>query len=70
MSTYEPPSIIAPCALLTGATGSLGRPLATAFAHAGWAVKETGHWCAEPPRVSRLDCTDEEEILEVLDHEL
>lgn len=42
-------------ALITGATGLLGRQVVKAFERAGWDVKGTGFTRAKPPTVLKLD---------------
>ena len=63
--------LIAPCALLTGATGLLGRQINATFTRAGWATLGTGFSRADTSRrIYRLDLCDEEAVAEVLDEEL
>ena len=54
-------------ALVTGATGLLGREVVRAFERAGWEVVGTGFSRASPPRVLKLDVQDEREVQRVLD---
>ncbi|KAK6513980.1 hypothetical protein TWF506_008410 [Arthrobotrys conoides] len=53
--------------LVTGATGLLGRQVVRAFDEAGWEVIGTGLSRANPPRILKLDITDQEEVEKVLD---
>jgi S-adenosylmethionine synthetase len=54
-------------ALVTGATGLLGREVVKAFESAGWDVVGTGFSRASPPKVIKLDIQDEQEVQRVLD---
>lgn len=54
-------------ALVTGATGLLGRQVVTAFQRAGWNVVGTGLSRAKPPAVQKVDLGSEDEIVKVLD---
>jgi S-adenosylmethionine synthetase len=54
-------------ALVTGATGLLGREVVKAFDRAGWEVVGTGFSRASPPKVIKLDIQDEREVQRVLD---
>ncbi|KAF3222676.1 hypothetical protein TWF106_005481 [Orbilia oligospora] len=53
--------------LVTGATGLLGRQVVRAFDEAGWEVIGTGFSRANPPRILKLDITDQEDMEKVLD---
>ena len=53
-------------ALVTGATGLLGREVVKAFDRAGWEVVGTGFSRASPPKVIKLDIQDEQEVQKVL----
>ncbi|KAF3163575.1 hypothetical protein EYR41_011310 [Orbilia oligospora] len=53
--------------LVTGATGLLGRQVVRAFDEAGWEVIGTGFSRANPPRILKLDITDQEDVEKVLD---
>lgn len=55
-------------ALVTGATGLLGREVVKAFESAGWDAVGAGFTRASPPKIIKLDIQDEREIQEVLDH--
>jgi S-adenosylmethionine synthetase len=54
-------------ALVTGATGLLGREVVKAFESAGWDVVGAGFSRASPPKVIKLDIRDEREVQTVLD---
>ena len=54
-------------ALVTGATGFLGRAVVSAFESAGWGVIGTGLTRASPPKTVKLDLTNAEEIEKVVD---
>ena len=54
-------------ALVTGATGLLGRAVTKAFESAGWEVTGTGFSRAAPPKVLKLDILDKSEVARVLD---
>ena len=54
-------------ALVTGATGLLGRQVLKAFQEAGWDVVGTGFSRAKPPSIVRLDVFDEAAISSALD---
>ncbi len=60
----------APCALITGATGFLGRQVVAAFGRAGWSTVNTGFTRADPPRIYRLDLNDEAAVAQRLDEKL
>ncbi|KAF3273290.1 hypothetical protein TWF970_009207 [Orbilia oligospora] len=53
--------------LVTGATGLLGRQVVRAFDEAGWDVIGTGFSRANPPRILKLDITNQEDVEKVLD---
>ncbi|KAF3197335.1 hypothetical protein TWF192_000764 [Orbilia oligospora] len=53
--------------LVTGATGLLGRQVVRAFDEAGWEVIGTGFSRANPPRILKLDITDQGDVEKVLD---
>ena len=65
----DPSSTHAPCALITGATGLLGRKVVAAFTRAGWVTINTGFTRSDPPRIYRLDLSDENAIAEILDEQ-
>ena len=54
-------------ALVTGATGLLGRQVVNAFEAAGWKVVGTGWTRASPPSILRVNLEDEGAIRTVLD---
>jgi S-adenosylmethionine synthetase len=54
-------------ALVTGATGLLGRAVTKAFESAGWEITGTGFSRASPPRTLKLDVLDNAEVARVLD---
>lgn len=66
----DSPSTQAPRALVTGATGLLGRQVVAAFKQAGWATIGTGYSRADPPRIYRLDLNDSEAVGDLLKNEL
>ncbi|RMZ78923.1 hypothetical protein DV737_g3673, partial [Chaetothyriales sp. CBS 132003] len=53
---------MAPKALITGATGLLGREVVKAFEAAGYDVVGTGFSRASPPKVLRVDIQDADEV--------
>ncbi|TVY37327.1 Methionine adenosyltransferase 2 subunit beta [Lachnellula subtilissima] len=53
-------------ALITGATGLLGRQVVKAFERAGWDVKGTGYTRAKPPSIIKLDLNSSSAIAETL----
>lgn len=55
-------------ALITGATGLLGRQLIKAFDQAGWNVVGTGFSRSNPPSILKVDLTDQRAVNDVLDH--
>jgi S-adenosylmethionine synthetase len=54
-------------ALVTGATGLLGRQVMKAFEGAGWHTTGTGFSRASPPKVLKVDIQNANEITELLD---
>lgn len=56
-------------AVVTGATGFLGREVKTAFEKAGWKVVGTGLTRANPPSIRKLDLTDASAISALFDEE-
>lgn len=54
-------------ALVTGATGLLGRQVVKAFQRQGWDVVGTGYTRAKPPSVLKLDLCSEVEVAKVLE---
>ncbi|KAI9828455.1 MAG: hypothetical protein M1832_002883 [Thelocarpon impressellum] len=55
-------------ALITGATGLLGREVVKAFRSSGWDVTGTGFSRATPPAILKVDLGSAEEISKVLDY--
>lgn len=53
-------------ALITGATGQLGRQVLKAFEDAGWQATGTGFSRASPPKILKLDIRDEGEVTKAL----
>lgn len=58
--------IMVKTALVTGATGFLGRQVSQAFQSAGFQVVGTGFTRASPPVILRLDLSNPAEILSAL----
>lgn len=54
-------------ALITGATGLLGRAVTKAFESADWEVTGTGFSRAAPPKVLKLNVLDKSQIAHVMD---
>lgn len=54
-------------ALITGATGLLGRQVVKAFDDEGWKAIGTGFSRAEPPKVLKVDIQSENEVIQALD---
>ena len=54
-------------ALITGATGLLGRQVVKAFERTGWEAIGTGFTRASPPSILKLDLGSEVEVAKVLD---
>lgn len=54
-------------ALVTGATGLLGREIVKAFERAGWTTVGTGLSRANPPKIRKLDLCDERAVEQLLD---
>ena len=54
-------------ALITGATGLLGRQVTKAFERKGWKVTGTGYTRASPPSILKVDLTSPDEIAKVLE---
>jgi NAD(P)-dependent dehydrogenase (short-subunit alcohol dehydrogenase family) len=54
-------------ALITGATGLLGRQVVKAFERAGWEVKGTGFTRAKPPTILKLDLGSEADVARTLE---
>ncbi|KAE9981196.1 hypothetical protein BLS_007706 [Venturia inaequalis] len=60
---------MAPKALVTGASGLLGREVAKSFEYAHWEVVGTGLTRPNPPSIIKLDLLNGEDIKRVLDEE-
>jgi NAD(P)-dependent dehydrogenase (short-subunit alcohol dehydrogenase family) len=58
---------MAKTALITGATGLLGREVVKAFQRQGWDVVGTGYTRAKPPAILKLDLGSEAEVAKVLE---
>lgn len=58
---------MAPTALVTGASGLLGRQVVKAFQHADWTVVGTGLTRANPPSILKVDLCDEKAVEKTLD---
>jgi S-adenosylmethionine synthetase len=56
-------------ALVTGATGLLGREVVKAFEKEGWSVIGTGFTRATPPSIRKLDLNDSQAIEALLHQE-
>jgi S-adenosylmethionine synthetase len=54
-------------ALITGATGLLGRQVVKAFERAGWDVKGTGFTRAKPPTILKLDLGSEADVAKTIE---
>ena len=59
--------IMSKTALVTGATGLLGREVVEAFSLGGWDVIGTGFSRAKPPSILKVDLGDEAAIDKVLE---
>ena len=69
-SRESPPHNInnmAKIALITGATGLLGRQVVKAFTRAGWEVKGTGYTRASPPTILKVDLSSEAAVAKTLE---
>lgn len=55
-------------ALITGATGLLGRQVVREFRLRGWAVKGTGFSRADGDDILKLDIVNEVDVAQVLDN--
>jgi S-adenosylmethionine synthetase len=58
---------MAKTALITGATGLLGRQVVTAFERQEWQVVGTGFTRAKPPSILKLDLGSETNIIKTID---
>jgi len=58
---------MAKTALITGATGLLGRQVAKSFDRSGWDVKGTGFTRASPPTILKLDLGSEADVAKTLE---
>ncbi|KAK6354736.1 hypothetical protein TWF696_003873 [Orbilia brochopaga] len=54
-------------AIVTGATGLLGRQVVRAFDEAGWEVTGTGFSRAKPPQILKVDLSSSDEVSVLLD---
>lgn len=54
-------------AVVTGATGLLGRQVLKAFDDAGWEAVGTGFSRAQPPKIRKVDIQHEDEVVQLLD---
>ncbi|KAI5799264.1 hypothetical protein DFH27DRAFT_88988 [Peziza echinospora] len=54
-------------AVITGATGQLGRQVQRAFEKEGWTVVGTGFSRAKPPTIRKVDLQNREEVVALLD---
>ncbi len=54
-------------ALITGASGFLGRQVLQAFKSAGWKTIGTGFTRANPPAILKVNLTDPAEVSSVLE---
>jgi S-adenosylmethionine synthetase len=60
-------TIMAKKALITGATGLLGRQVVKAFERAGWDVKSAGFTRAKPPAILKLDLGSEADVAKTIE---
>merc|ERR1711939_745679 len=67
LSTSPTPLTMAKTALITGATGLLGRQVAKSFDRSGWDVKGTGFTRASPPTILKLDLGSEADVAKTLE---
>ena len=56
-------------ALVTGATGFLGREIVKALEHDGWTVVRTGFSRAKPPEIHKLDLCDQHAVSHLIEQE-
>lgn len=61
------PCIMPPSALVTGASGLLGRQVLKAFESAGYEVTGTGFSRASPPKVVKVDIQQSDEVERLVD---
>ena len=66
-SNLRSKTIMAKTALVTGATGLLGRQVVKVFQRQGWDVVGTGFTRAKPPSIVKLDLGSEADIAKVLE---
>jgi S-adenosylmethionine synthetase len=57
---------MAQTALVTGATGLLGRQVVKAFESAGWSTTGTGFSRGAPPKIVKVDVQDESQVTRLL----
>jgi len=60
-------TIMSKTAIITGATGLLGRQVVKAFEKRDWDVKGTGLTRANPPKILKLDLGSEPEVTKILE---
>ena len=58
---------MSPSALVTGASGLLGRQVLKAFEKAGYKTTGTGYSRASPPKILKVDIQDADEVEKLLD---
>lgn len=54
-------------AVVTGATGLLGRQVLKAFDDAGWEATGAGFSRANPPKIRKVDIQNNDEVVQLLD---
>ena len=54
-------------AVVTGATGLLGRQVLKTFDAAGWETTGTGFSRGNPPQIRKVDIQDETQVVQLLD---
>ncbi len=58
---------MAKTAVITGATGLLGRQVVKAFERANWEVKGVGFTRAKPPTILKVDLGSEAQVAKLLE---